>query len=796
MKGIFPTHSPQSGSFGHGKGTEDQVTLFSGWNRLTTRWFGMFGGREHEGFFQGDTLYLNQYHITVDGKIPQHTFSAQTSPSEWSGVYLVPGTLEEGNLPEGHIPEGSLEMRISRSVLETWDESVLIRNYSTRARSVTVEFELKCVLGDIQFLEEMKLESLTRDPGVLPEVEWHGPYPTLRYERVFGPRRRAPTDEFHDLAQLFGSRIPKDGDPVTRALEIFSSAENPQALRFSLQVVPGEVSRLVLEIEMKPGSRFELRLRIRGITDGRKPRLKNFARRKPAPHRIATEGVRTRILTGNPTLSLMISQAEVDLESLALPLPFLPACEEEGEDVLPLIEAGVPRYMGIFSRDILTTAWQGSLLTPKYIEGAVGGLAHFKGRRNWPWRDEEPDRLPHEVRLNPLAELGQTNREIYYGDVVSTAFWLVTLLTGFHWTGNRELVRRHVGMIESCRRWIFNRLEQGNGFLYYEPASPDGNRHHAWKDSGDAIVDSLGRIAVSPMATSEVQGYCYLALLAAAELQLVLGHPGKALASLHEARELKKRFNEAFWIPEEAYFAVALDRHGRAIDSVTSNPGHCLGCGIVDRSKAAAVVARLMSPDLFSGWGIRTLSSSNPAFDPFSYHRGAVWPVENATIAGAFRLWGFQEQAEKVIDAQLATATLFPMMRLPEVMSGHERSEEYPVPGLYPNANLLQAWSVSAIFFFLVILLGIRPYAPLKTLMVNPHLPDWLPWIELHDLRVGNATVDLRFWRDSNGRSHWKVLGKQGILFVLEQEPELDLEAKLYRRVVRALRDAGKSVAA
>ncbi|MCM2324515.1 MAG: hypothetical protein NDJ90_14750, partial [Oligoflexia bacterium] len=663
------------------------------------------------------------------------------------------------------------------------------RNYGVYRKSLSLAVELVCPLGDIQFQEEMKLSPFGGAPGIVPSIRWEAAAPTLRYERVFGRRTRAPTSEF---ARLYGDEAPRDGQEVSRALAISTAVTASPGVSHELEVDVGSRTRIELKMELPAEGRCELKLALIPERDRRQPRTKIRVKPTVLPRATRTQPFpRTQIRTGNSTLNLILAQAEVDFDSLELPL----VPRDDSDSGLYVVNAGIPRYMGLFSRDILTTSWQGSLLSPRYLRNAVESLALLKGTRFDAWRDEEPGQIPHEVRLNPRAAMGETNRELYYGDVVSTAFWLVTLATTYLWEGDRQLLFRNRDTITSGCAWIRRRLGQGNGFLYYAPGTAEGNRHHAWKDSGDAIVDRQGRIAVPPLAACEVQGYCFMALLAAAGLSVAMGEAGKARELFDEAQALKRRFNQAFWMEEQSYFAVALDGAGRRVDSVTSNPGHCLGCGIISRDRIPAVVARMISDDLFSGWGIRTLSSANPAFDPFSYHRGSVWPVENATIAGGFRLCGFDEPALQLIEAQLATATLFPGMRLPELLSGHARSEAYPIPGLYKDGNTLQAWSVSGLFFSILILLGLRPVAPLGLLLVKPALPDWLPWLELRQLRVGSALVDLRFWRDSAGKSRWQVLAKQGSLRVLEQPAELDLEATLGSRIRDALRSVFKSAA-
>jgi glycogen debranching enzyme len=479
----------------------------------------------------------------------------------------------------------------------------------------------------------------------------------------------------------------------------------------------------------------------------------------------------------------ILARAAGDLDALWLPTLGAPDHFPAG------LNAGVPRYIGVFGRDILTAGWQASLRSSRYNEDALARIALYRGVKRDDWRDEEPDRILHERRANPNAELGRSNRELYYGDVAATPFWVVTLASAYNWNGSREFLRSQVPTLDGCVRWIRRKLREGQGFVYYAPRSSEPNRNQGWKDSGDAIVDARGRVYVPPLAVAEVQGYCFLALLSAAELALSLRRTDEARALYREAMELRRRFNAAYWLPREKFVALALDAEGRPVDGVGSNAGHCLGCGILEREKAAHVARRLLADDLFSGWGIRTLSTQNPAYDPFSYHRGSVWPVENATISAGLRLCGFDEEAAKVIGAQFSAAACFPALRLPEVLSGHERSAERPLPGLYPEANLLQAWSVSSIFFYLWVLLGLRPFAPLRTLLLKPWLPEWLPWVEVEDLRVGDAVVSLAFRRTERGTVRWKVLEKRGRLLILEQPLEL-AGAGLGRR----LRDAFRSV--
>jgi len=262
----------------------------------------------------------------------------------------------------------------------------------------------------------------------------------------------------------------------------------------------------------------------------------------------------------------------------------------------------------------------------------------------------------------------------------------------------------------------------------------------------------------------------------------------EARRALQKARDLKARFNEKFWLDDLQFIALGLDSQGRPIRSITSNPGHCLASGIVDDARVPVIADRLMRDDLFSGWGIRTLSSSNPAYNPYSYHRGSVWPVEQGTFVLGFVRYGLHHHAERLTRAQFDTAALFDFCRLPELLAGHQRDARHPFPALYPQANSPQAWSASALVMMVQSLLGLYPYAPLHLLLVDPRLPEWLPELTLSNLRVGQAQVDLRFFRTEDGASDYRVLDVRGPLHVVRQPSPWSLTAGVGERVVDLLR--------
>src|SRR5207248_3458682 len=287
------------------------------------------------------------------------------------------------------------------------------------------------------------------------------------------------------------------------------------------------------------------------------------------------------------------------------------------------------------------------------------------------------------------------------------------------WTGDGEVTRRHHDAAERVLDWLDNEATRDDGFVWYDTRSSAGQKNQGWKDSSVAVVYEDGRGVQNPIASSELQGYLYAGKRQyAIAVALSMRKFGRARELLRQAAALRQRFNAAFWMEDEQYIAFALDPERRPVRSIASNAGHCLATGIVEGEHAQAVSARLMSEDMFSGWGIRTLSSTHPAYNPFSYQLGSVWPVENATAAFGLKRYGFHELACTLAAGMFDAARLFPQHRLPEVIGGYPRDDEHPHPGVYPRAQSPQAWSASAIPMLLQAILGPRPFAPVPTPLI------------------------------------------------------------------------------
>lgn len=445
-----------------------------------------------------------------------------------------------------------------------------------------------------------------------------------------------------------------------------------------------------------------------------------------------------RIETPNQNVRATYEQAVRDLGSLRM--------ERVGDGWVPA--AGVPWYVALFGRDSLIVAVQTTTTYCHYALGTLERLASLQGRRVDTWRDEEPGKIPHELRRGELAITRRTPHSPYYGTVDAPFLYIIALSEAFNFLGDPQVLERFLAPAQRCLDWAerYGDLD-GDGFVEYLTRSPKGYRNQGWKDSWDAVVYRDGRLAEPPIALCEVQGYYYDALLRMARIYEALGRPGEAAPLRVRAELLRQRFDAAFWMEEEGYYAFGLDREKRQIDGIASNPGHLLWSGLVPPEKAARVAQRLMQPDLFCGWGVRTLSSTNGHYNPVGYHVGSVWPHDNAIIALGLKRYGLVEQCHRIAEGIFAAAACFKDHTLPELWGGTHR-EPYGFPSLYQEANVPQAWASGSVFMLLRAILGIEPDGLERVLHLDPALPDWLPELVLREFLVLGGRLDLRFWRD------------------------------------------------
>jgi glycogen debranching enzyme len=465
----------------------------------------------------------------------------------------------------------------------------------------------------------------------------------------------------------------------------------------------------------------------------------------------------TSLTSDNELFNMVVKRSVADLRLLVN--------EGPGEDER-YVAAGVPWFATLFGRDSMIAAIQSIAFRPQLAVETLEVLAAHQATEDDPWRDAEPGKILHELRTGEMARNGELPHTPYYGAVDSTPLWLILLGATYDWTGDRGLVDRLWPNALAALDWIDRYGDRdGDGLVEYERRSERGLLKQGWKDSGDAIRDRDGREAVPPIALAEVQGYVFDAKRRMATLARLRGETDLADRLERDATALAERFEQAFWIEDQRYYAMALDRDKRPADAIGSNAGQCLWTGIVSEARARDVVDRLSDPTMFSGWGIRTYASEQPGYNPIGYHTGTVWPHDTSLVAAGFKRYGFDDESNRLVGRMMEAAQSFADFRLPELFCGFDRAEATnPVP--YPVACSPQAWAAGASFLFLETMLGLRAHADRGELELwHPHLPDWLTKVTLTDLRVGDASVDLLFhrWR---GTTSAEVLRKVGDLAV------------------------------
>lgn len=728
-------------------------------------------GKEH-GLFVHETRMLSRYRWTVGGEALTPVALSAVEPHTWLGHYIreAPGN-ERGGSDHGSgmmdpDSEYTLELQLHRTVASGVRERVRLTNFTQQPTTFRLALDADADFADLQ--------------ETAGERKQHG-----TCEQTWDEAARALTFDYR--AQHAYEHQDVQGEAAVHrrlTLRVASSDSEPQYEAIDAG------GRITFDVELPPRGTWAATvewvpetepLELLGGEAGT-PFAESFdawdERDRAFLDAAATfETAESRTLA--PAVMATLDRARRDLAALRL------YDLDDGRGGWTMA-AGLPIYLALFGRDTLTTAWQGAPLGPEMLAGTLDAVARFQGTEDVAWRDERPGRMLHEMHTGPLKVLGHAPTGRYYGSMTTSAFYPVAAAEHWHWTGDRDAAFRSLKPALDALAWLDEHGDR-DGFYEYQTRSVQGTKHQAWKDSPDAIVNADGRYIEPPIATCEEQAYVYQAKFAFAETLWQLGNKDEAERLFREAQDLKDRFNEAFWMEDEGFYAMGLDAEKNQIKALGSNPGHCLACGIVPEDRARRVAERLFRPDLWSGWGVRTLSTENPAYNPYSYHRGSVWPVEHGTFAIALMRYGLWGELHRLARAQFEAAALFEHHRLPEVFGGHARTEEQPFPAFYPQANSPQAWSASAVFCFVQAMLGLYPYAPLKLLVVDPHLPEWLPELTVRGLRVGQATATIRFYRRDDGSSSYHVESVEGTLHVVRQPSPWSLTATTGERIGDAL---------
>ncbi|KYF91400.1 amylo-alpha-1,6-glucosidase [Sorangium cellulosum] len=733
-------------------------SLYISQNRtvLCMRPDGSIAPEPHTGLFVRNTRLLSLYRYLIDGRPPQPVALSAVEQDSWLGYYIAP--RPEG----GDAAPRTVELRLSRFVGDGFHEDIDVASFTQERVRFTLALEIDADFADAAETDGPRLQRgdarWTLDPaehGCELRCDYRAEH---RYEHP----GESGVARFH--AGVVVRAHGADSPPSCAGREI----------RFSIDLEPhGTWHGCVDVIALIHGEPLPLLAGCRSFFGTRHAR---DVARGTFHHRATSFSV-----PGAGTLSQMVfsvlDRAKRDLDALRM-------YEFDQDERSWTVAAGLPVYIGLFGRDPLAAGTQAASLTTDILAGTALVLPRWQGRVVDDWRDEQPDRMLHQARDGALSELNYNPLGRTYASATSTMFYAVAASELWHWTGDRERVGRLIEPALRAMRWIDEEGDlDGDGFYEYEPRSSASIQNQGWKDSDDAIVHADGSQVRPPIGTCEMQGFVFLSKLRLSELLFWFGRKDDARRLFAEALELQRRFNDAFWMPDARCFAMGLGPDKRQIRSIGSDPGLCLATGIVDQALAEPTAIRMFAADMFSGWGIRTLSADHPAFDPYSYHRGTVWPVDQGAIALGLARYGLHGHVALLCRAVFEAAALFEHHRLPECWSGHPRDAAHPFPALYPSANWPQAWSCSSVFAMLQAMLGIYPFAPLDLLLVDPVLPEWLPEITLSNLHVGAAVVALRFVRTERGTTRFEVLDRRGPLHVVRQPSPWSLTAGPAERI-------------
>ena len=639
------------------------------------------------GLFSFDNRFLSTWILTVDGE-RLNPLSVDDLQYFEARFFLVPGT---GTV----YVDAKLSVIRRRAVGDGFHEELTILNHDAKPVDLTVRIE---AASDFADLFEVK-DALQKKGRYYTRVE-NGRL-LLGYER--GAFARQTT-----ISATAPAKVDKKG------------------LTFAVRIEPQGQWTTDLDVVLAAGA---------GGTYVRPKYLRGERQARPNMERSLERWLADapRLESDSDPLKVTYRRSLVDLAALRFAPPV------SGGRSLPA--AGLPWFMTMFGRDSIFTSLQALPFTPELAATTLRALGTWQGSRIDDFRDEDPGRILHEMRYGEMTAFEERPHSPYYGCADATPLYVVLLDEYERWTGDRRLVRDLEDEARAALNWIDEYADlKGDGYVWYQRRNEEtGLENQCWKDSWDSISYRDGRLPGFPRATSELQGYAYDAKLRGARLaRLVWKDPALADSLERQAADLKRRFNRDFWVKDGEYFALALDTEGNQVDSLASNNGHLLWSGIVDKSKAKAVVRHLLGPRLFSGWGVRTLAEGEGRYNPIGYHVGTVWPFDNSFIAWGLRRYGFKEEAARVAAGILDAAEFFDG-RLPEAFGGYERGvTKYPVQ--YPTACSPQAWSTGTPLLLLRTMLGLEPVG--DNLVVDPALPDSIGLLALLDIPGRWGRVD------------------------------------------------------
>jgi len=697
-----------------------QIAIHHGQTVLLTAPDGQVSWPSERGLYFRDTRVISTWAIYANGE-PWDLLNGGAIAYNAARIFLTNRTFVS---EDGPIRARTVGLVIGRHIEEGLHEDIDVTNNSQNSVRFNLEITIRSDFADIF---EVKSNQIVRRGRVT--TSWSASQQVLRV-----------TYRNKDFCrEVIVRTVDGDGEPTVNAN-----------------------GRLSFDIGLKSGQGWH-RCLIYDLVDGtersRAPRRCTHSSAASDHAKRMDEWRRTvlKIASSNEEFYRCYLQGVQDLAALRLPL--------KGTDHMVFVPAaGLPWFVALFGRDTLIASLQTMIVYPEFAAGTLEVLGQYQATERDDYRDAEPGKILHELRYGQLAHFKLIPHTPYYGTADATPLYLVTLHAAWRATGDRALIERHMPTAEACLTWIDKYGDRdGDGFQEYQTRSPAGYENMGWKDSGDAVMYPDGALVQGPKALCELQGYVYDAWLRMAEIYDELDNKRRANALRRKAAGLFQKFNEAFWDEESGFYAYALDGDKKKVLSVASNVGHCLWSGIIAPERAEAVVKRLMRKDLWSGWGIRTLSADHAAFNPYNYQTGAVWPHDNSLIALGMRRYGFAAEAAAVARDISRAASHFLLNQLPELYAGLQRDPtSFPVQ--YLGANVPQAWAAGTPFMLLQAMLGLQHDAPRGKLYIDPALPDWLPDVALTDLRLGRRHFDIRFWRDGKDTVFKVLKGKNGVV--------------------------------
>ena len=673
-------------------GAEGVVTLVEGSSFCISSRTGEIDPEHPQGLFFRDTRFLSELRLTLNGAPPECL--AATTADPFSAVFVLRGHPSRGRA------DSHLVVFRRRYIGRGMREDIEIENYGEEAAYCALELSVDADFADLFEVKEGRVHK----QGKLGVLQPGDGRLTFTYER----------NSFLRATHLDFSPEPRITGP-----HVHYEAIVPPRGRWSacMQVTP-----VIGEQEITPrhlcGQPVERSTPV--------ARLEEWTRRLPV------------VTTDDDQFRALLDRSARDIAGLRI---FDPEYPDRA-----VVAAGAPWFMTLFGRDSLITSWMTMLVDPDLALGTLQTLARFQGVTVDPRTEEEPGRILHEMRFGETASLALGGGRIYYGTVDATPLFVMLVGELSRWGNRRADVDALLPAADRALQWITDYGDKdGDGYVEYQRTTDHGLQNQAWKDSWDSMRFNDGSLANTPIAPVEVQGYVYAALVARSHCATEAGDTELAQSLRERAAALKRRFNEDFWVdaPGGGYFALGLDRDKRLIDGVGSNMGHCLWTGIVDEEKALQVARTLLSNAMFSGWGVRTLSTETAGYNPISYHCGSVWPHDNAIIAAGLMRYGFVDEAHRVMRGLVEASPWFGDL-LPELFSGIER-DALSFPVSYPTSCSPQAWAAASPLLFLRTLLRFAPDIRNAKLHLAPAVPDWIGTLRLDNIPLmgGQLAVEV-----------------------------------------------------